>query len=366
MRTKEQILRNCNFVKSMSENIFLHPKTISAFEYQLTYKISELKLPQIDFLQIATVSSNYLERLPFRFDYIISQLAEENIEVIQKRFTKLPNNSEINSIITEFLNGNFENFVTVLWNEFGNGITIATIYWLAYLIILDSAHCAYASDFIVITQNPIEYYKNLTCDEIISEFIDKCYNTIATDPEYYYCICLYFLVSQAKIKDTITDLPDINICNGYKTYYTMFYNSLKEKEKSTSFDNFKSKLNGKQVSSPSITIDDIDMMTGKEFEKFIADYFTQKGYRTEMTKETGDQGIDVIAEKGSTRIGIQAKCYSGNVGNAAIQEAVAGKAFYKLDKVMVITNSCFTQSATELAQANDVVLWDRAILKEKL
>ncbi len=114
------------------------------------------------------------------------------------------------------------------------------------------------------------------------------------------------------------------------------------------------------------TINDIDLMTGYEFENFIAELFSKTGYETEVTKASGDQGIDVIVSKNGVKIGVQTKCYSGTVGNRAIQEAVAGKNFYRLDKAMVVTNSYFTESAQQLARANSIVLWDRNILKEKI
>jgi restriction system protein len=47
-------------------------------------------------------------------------------------------------------------------------------------------------------------------------------------------------------------------------------------------------------------------------------------------------------------------------------EAVAGMKYYNANKCMVITNSTFTKSAQELAKVNNVELWDRQILKEKL
>jgi HJR/Mrr/RecB family endonuclease len=115
-----------------------------------------------------------------------------------------------------------------------------------------------------------------------------------------------------------------------------------------------------------ITLDDVDLMTGTEFEHFIALLFSKMGYETEVTKATGDQGIDVIASKNGKKIGIQAKCYSSSVGNSAIQEVVAGKNHYRLDKAIVITNNIFTDSAQQLAISNDIVLWDRNILKEKI
>ena len=76
--------------------------------------------------------------------------------------------------------------------------------------------------------------------------------------------------------------------------------------------------------------------------------------------------VDVIAEKGDVKIAIQTKCYNGVVGNSAIQEIVAGMKYYDADKAMVITNSTFTRSAIELADKNDVQLWDRKTLIEKI
>ena len=132
-------------------------------------------------------------------------------------------------------------------------------------------------------------------------------------------------------------------------------------------DEIKNKLKTKQIRKPvKYSIDDIDLMTGKEFEEFIGIMFRKLGYSTKITQSTGDQGIDVIAVKSGNKIGIQAKCYSSNVGNSAVQEAVAGKGYYSCDKVMVITNNYFTSSAIALAHSNNVLLWDRDFLRIKI
>lgn len=68
-------------------------------------------------------------------------------------------------------------------------------------------------------------------------------------------------------------------------------------------------------------------MSGQEFERAVADIFTSMGYQISMTPITGDQGIDIIAVRNGTRIGIQAKCYTGKVPNSAVQEVVAGKEY---------------------------------------
>lgn len=114
------------------------------------------------------------------------------------------------------------------------------------------------------------------------------------------------------------------------------------------------------------SIEDVDFMSGVEFENFVVYLFTQLGYKTSHTKLSGDQGIDVIAKKRKTTTAIQCKCFHGSVGNHAIMEAYAGAKYYNADKCMVVTNSVFTKSAKELANKNGVILWDRKILIEKL
>ena len=85
-----------------------------------------------------------------------------------------------------------------------------------------------------------------------------------------------------------------------------------------------------------------------------------------MTQGSGDQGIDVIAWRDGVKYGIQCKCYSSVVGNKAVQEAFAGKAFYECHVAVILTNSYFTRAAAELAKSNNVVLWDGDKLREMM
>lgn len=52
------------------------------------------------------------------------------------------------------------------------------------------------------------------------------------------------------------------------------------------------------------------------------------------------------------------------IGNKAVQETFAGKAFYECHIGVVLTNQYFTKSAKELAQKNGIILWDRKKLIE--
>lgn len=107
------------------------------------------------------------------------------------------------------------------------------------------------------------------------------------------------------------------------------------------------------------TIYKVDSMSGYEFEDFLAELFSALGYDVEKTKRSQDQGADLFATHFGKRIVIQAKNYSDNVGNSAVQQVLSAKTFYGCDESMVITNRYFTNSAVELAKSADVKLINR-------
>lgn len=98
-------------------------------------------------------------------------------------------------------------------------------------------------------------------------------------------------------------------------------------------------------------------MTGLEYEKVVAQYLRQHGYKkVSVTQGSGDFGIDVIAYKHGHKYAVQCKYYTSAVSLSAVQEAVAGMAYYGCDRAMVVTNNTFTQAAKELADYNNVIL----------
>lgn len=93
--------------------------------------------------------------------------------------------------------------------------------------------------------------------------------------------------------------------------------------------------------------------SGDEFEHFVAKVLTDNGHHAEVTRASGDYGVDLIL---NGEIAVQVKFYGSLVGPTAIQEVVAGKAFYGCSEAWVITNSRFTPAATALGQSNGVRL----------
>lgn len=110
-----------------------------------------------------------------------------------------------------------------------------------------------------------------------------------------------------------------------------------------------------------------DEMTGLEFEHFCADVLKKNAfYNVEVTQGSGDHGIDILAEKDDISYAIQCKCYSSNIGNAAIQQAHTGRSLYQRDIAVVLTNQYFTQQAKDEAKVLGVKLWDRDTLNNML
>lgn len=114
-----------------------------------------------------------------------------------------------------------------------------------------------------------------------------------------------------------------------------------------------------------ILLSTIDNMSGTEFEEYSAKLLEANGFANIIvTQGSGDHGIDILAEKDGISYAIQCKCYSGNIGNAAVQQALAGRKYYKKDIAVVLTNQYFTTQAQEEAAAFGVKLWDRDKLNE--
>ena len=115
----------------------------------------------------------------------------------------------------------------------------------------------------------------------------------------------------------------------------------------------------------------IDRMEGLEFEHWCAKLLSDIGYSdVSVTQGSGDQGVDVLAQKDGVKYAIQCKCYSSDLGNTPVQEINAGKTIYHCHIGVVMTNRHFTTGAKQAAEATGVLLWDRdwiqnAITKRK-
>ncbi len=109
---------------------------------------------------------------------------------------------------------------------------------------------------------------------------------------------------------------------------------------------------------------DFDLMEGHDFERFCAELLKKHGFLdVEVTKGSGDYGVDILAEKDGITYAIQCKCYAAPVGVAAVQQAYAGRDYYDCMVGAVLTNQYFTTPAVEAAKKLKILLWDRGYLE---
>lgn len=105
---------------------------------------------------------------------------------------------------------------------------------------------------------------------------------------------------------------------------------------------------------------EIDYMEGHDFEYWCADLLRKNNFvNVTVTQGSGDQGVDILAEKGGIKYAIQCKCYSKDLGNSPVQEVETGKKIYGCHVGAVMTNRYFTTGAKEAAVATGTLLWDR-------
>ena len=164
------------------------------------------------------------------------------------------------------------------------------------------------------------------------------------DDELEYFV-LHVLVPALDLSNTYIKWVLINIDESSDNYISAMTNlveAVEEVVEETSYD-----IDGYSYS------DDMDPI---EYENMCAEILDENGWNTRITSASGDQGVDVFAEKDGESVVLQCKRYSTPVGNKAVQEAHAGKGFMGTTTAAVVTNSSYTQSAKQLAASLGVLL----------
>lgn len=100
----------------------------------------------------------------------------------------------------------------------------------------------------------------------------------------------------------------------------------------------------------------LELMSGVEFEKLVTSLLARMEFRAEMTKATGDGGIDIVAVLDKPILGgkylVQCKRYAPDnlVGASTVRDFYGAVAAEKAVKGILITTSDFTAQAREFAE----------------
>jgi hypothetical protein len=89
------------------------------------------------------------------------------------------------------------------------------------------------------------------------------------------------------------------------------------------------------------------------FEEFIADVWEQRGFETTVRKQSGDRGIDIIAENGHEKHLLQVKRYnsSNKIGSEEVRKyATLYQQVDDANHVQLVTSGYYTEQALQLAR----------------
>lgn len=104
--------------------------------------------------------------------------------------------------------------------------------------------------------------------------------------------------------------------------------------------------------------DRLRLMSGVEFEQFVAGMFDRFGWSTELTATSGDHGIDILLRKGGQSGAVQCKRWTDAVGEPVVREFLGSIRGAKVEVGFIATTSSFTESARAFARLNGIRLLD--------
>jgi len=106
-----------------------------------------------------------------------------------------------------------------------------------------------------------------------------------------------------------------------------------------------------------------DGMDGIEFEKYLEKLFNALDYKVIRTPGSKDMGADLILRTKTKIIAVEAKRWTGTIGNSVIRSIVGGMQYHNADEGWVVTNSSFSDLAYKQAKASGIKLIDGSKLK---
>lgn len=100
-----------------------------------------------------------------------------------------------------------------------------------------------------------------------------------------------------------------------------------------------------------------EQLDGISFEHELAAVLRKANYTAEVTPRSGDDGVDIWAEKDGETIAIQCKRYGGAVGPAVVRELHGVLMHLEADRGIVATTGYFTEGAIGFVEDKPIELW---------
>lgn len=103
---------------------------------------------------------------------------------------------------------------------------------------------------------------------------------------------------------------------------------------------------------------DLQKLDGIEFEHWVADLFRKAGFRVEVTQASGDHGVDLWANIGSSLVAVQCKRWDGVVGEPVLRDLYGASTAANAKAGYLVTTGTFSQQACEFAKNKALFLVD--------
>lgn len=110
-------------------------------------------------------------------------------------------------------------------------------------------------------------------------------------------------------------------------------------------------------------VEQLYQLTPREFEEWTESLFKSLGFQNVvLTPQSGDKGLDLIAEKDGNKIAVQCKKFKGVVGSPVIQAFAGALQTAEIDKGYFITTGSYSVDAEKMAQDLPIELYDKNTL----
>jgi restriction system protein len=197
-----------------------------------------------------------------------------------------------------------------------------------------------------------------------NDFSNKCMITIVSVS--FVSISLYFGVSAyiEKWNVSVSGVVGVLFLSSVLSLFSMFplglilflgmklnktFRSVSEYEKA------KSNFNRWWVRTRSSFWHSLD---GRTFELEVANLLNRLGMKAHATKQSGDGGIDVIADDGNGKIIIQCKRYKKPIGPSVVRELFGVMLHCGAERGSIFASGGFTKGARDFAEGKNIKLVD--------
>ena len=99
-----------------------------------------------------------------------------------------------------------------------------------------------------------------------------------------------------------------------------------------------------------------ESLRGVEFEESLAQLYSSLGYAVEITKGSGDEGVDLFLQKDETVIVVQCKGHQKPIGVGAIRDLYGAMIHFKADSAVLACPCGFTVGVIKFASDKPIQL----------